>query len=111
MSESTPPPSTGAFVPLKPERQGAGLPPDWTTGNVTASLKRIRSAETMGGAQAQATTEAVVLLHSIRRMLLWTLVIIPTILVAFGVTLVVMASQSSSGSPTCSAYSSSWPNC
>jgi len=80
--------------------------PSWQSFPVKASLKRISSAGTIESANAQATTEAVVLLHSIRRTLVWTAVIVPLILVAAGVTLAITAANTGSTSCVYSAYSS-----
>lgn len=59
---------------------GSGAP--WHQPFVKASLHRIRSSATVEAASVQATTEVVVLLHSIRRILIWTAVIIPAALLA-----------------------------
>lgn len=102
MSEDTqtPPP---AFEPLiSGNIDGVGSGPPWRQDFVKASLFRIRSSPTAEAAQAQATTEAVVLLHSIRRLLMWTLVVVPIMLLALGIVLMVTASASdSSSTKTC----------
>lgn len=83
-----------------------GYGASWSTDNVKASLKRISSSSSIDQAQAQATVEAVVLLHSIRRILMWTAVIIPLLLVTAGVILTVATTNSGSSSCSYSAYSS-----
>lgn len=66
---------------------GDGVP--WHTREVKRSLKRISDAPNLDAAQAQALTEQVILLHSIRRILIWTLVLVPVILTALGIILLV----------------------
>ena len=84
---------------------GMATGPSWSAYYVKASLTRIGKGETPEAVQAQAITEAVVLLHSIRRILIWTAVIIPSIVLALGVILLVVA-QSESAPSTCGIYSS-----
>ncbi|MEV6607930.1 hypothetical protein [Kutzneria sp. NPDC051319] len=83
-----------------------GYGASWSTDNVKASLTRISSSSSVEQAQAQASVEAVVLLHSIRRILMWTAVIIPLLLVAAGIILTVTTSNSGSSSCSYSTYSS-----
>jgi hypothetical protein len=90
---STPSPEQSAFEPAAPEVTYSES--SWTTDNAKASLKRISSASTVDRANAQAVTEAVVLLHSIRRILMWTAVIIPLLLLAAGIVLMVVAAHTS----------------
>ena len=52
----------------------------------------------MAEAQAQIAVETMILLHSIRRILMWTLVIIPLLLVVLGIVLGVVAMADSSAS-------------
>lgn len=78
--------------------------PPWNTDLATASLNRIRNAPTIDAAHAQATVEAVILLHSIRRILLWAAVIILTIALIFGLTWGIVAAQSDE--VDCPTYSS-----
>ncbi|MBB5953997.1 hypothetical protein FHS29_000567 [Saccharothrix tamanrassetensis] len=93
-----------AFDPFKNPHSGAGTGPAWTTDYVHASIHRIRSSPTVEQAIAQAAVEQVVVLHSIRRLLVWTLVIIPTLALALGIVLVVLDSSSGSSS-SCGIYS------
>lgn len=89
----------GPFQPSVSEYQGTpGTGANWTYHAAQASLTRIRNSQSVEEAQAQAATEAVVLLHSIRRILIWTLVIVPVLLVAVGVVLIVMTPGSGSTS-------------
>ncbi len=57
-------------------------------------------------ANAQAATEAVVVLHSIRRILIWTAVIVPLILAAAGITLGIVEANTKSTRCVYSVYSS-----
>ena len=66
-----------------------------------AALRRIDAAADQ---QVQASKEAVVVLYSIRRILLWTLVVVPAALLGLAVVLG-LAAQSESTKPECS-YSS-----
>ncbi|QQQ75713.1 hypothetical protein IOD16_32305 [Saccharothrix sp. 6-C] len=85
-------PQPGPFQPFVSVYQGTpGTGANWKHHFAQASLHRIRNSASVEEAQAQATTEAVVLLHSIRRILIWTLVIVPLVLVAVGVVVIVMA--------------------
>ncbi|MFD9738082.1 hypothetical protein [Umezawaea sp. NPDC059074] len=108
MSETTnvPSPDQPVFDAEVSPDSGIARGPSWSGYYVKASLARIGNAETPEAVQAQATTEAVVLLHSIRRILMWTAVIIPSLVLALGVILLVV-SQSESESSTCGVYSSS----
>ncbi|HUQ57210.1 hypothetical protein [Lentzea sp.] len=82
---STPAPSTtstkypqdpeGPFRPYVQQETERG--PMWNNGLPEASLRRIRASATVEEAGVQATTETVILLHSIRRTLIWTLIIFP----------------------------------
>ena len=90
---SSPSPTPGPFQPYVSDYPGGtpGTGPTWGHVFVQASLHRIRHTTSVEEAQAQATTEAVVLLHSIRRILIWTAVIVPTVLASLAVLLIVMA--------------------
>ena len=95
MSEQQP----GPFQPSVSEYHGTpGTGANWKHHFAQASLNRIGNSPSVEDAQAQATTEAVVLLHSIRRILIWTLVIVPVLLVAVGAVVIVMAPGSGSNS-------------
>ena len=83
-----------------------GSGPSWSTDHVKASLTRISTAATADQANTQAVTEAVVLLHSLRRILIWTVVIVPLILVAAGIALAITAANTGSSSCSYSVYSS-----
>ncbi|NUT53670.1 MAG: hypothetical protein HOV94_41235 [Saccharothrix sp.] len=92
MSDAQP----GPFQPYVSDYQGApGTGPNWNQVFVRASLHRIRHSPTVAEAQAQAATEAVVLLHSIRRILIWTLVIIPAAVLVLAVVLLVAGGSGS----------------
>lgn len=67
----------GPYQPYVSKETGPGTGPDWSGSYPAASLRRIRASATTEEAGVQATTEAVILLHSIRRILMWMLVIIP----------------------------------
>jgi hypothetical protein len=71
---------------------GPGNGPSWRTTYVTRAVERIEQAPTVDAAAVQALTEQVVVLHSIRRILIWTLVLVPLILTALGIILL-MAGQ------------------
>ncbi|MEU7530465.1 hypothetical protein AB0A74_32385 [Saccharothrix sp. NPDC042600] len=92
MSEPTnTPDASGGFRPFRSTQSGPCTGPAWDENiYAKASLHRITSSPTVGEAQAQAMTEAVVLLHSLRRLLTWTLIILPLLALALGVTLVVV---------------------
>ncbi|GHH48830.1 hypothetical protein [Lentzea cavernae] len=92
-------PEFGPFEPLVPKVR-PGLPPDWEGSCPAASVRRIRKAATIEEAGVQATTEAVILLHSIRRILMWVLVIIPLVSAALVITLV---SVNEAAEPPCTS--------
>lgn len=69
----------------------------WLFNPARHSIHRIEQASSVEQAQAQAAVEAVVLLHGIRRILLWTAVVVPAVLLVVGVVLAVSLSGSSSG--------------
>lgn len=52
-----------------------------------AALRRIKREPTSEAQQIQASREMVAILCSIRRILLWTLVIVPIVLIVLGVIL------------------------
>lgn len=79
-----------AFQPAKTTIDGLREGPSWSSAFAKKSLKRIEGATTVEAALAQALTEQVILLHSIRRILIWTLVLIPAILTAIGIILLVL---------------------
>lgn len=76
---STPVP--GPFQPYISAHDTPSTAPGWKHHAVKASLHRIRHSPTVEDAHAQATTEAVVLLHSIRRVLLWIAVLLAILVV------------------------------
>jgi hypothetical protein len=94
----------GPFQPHVSKETGPGSGPDWTEAYPAASLRRIRAAATIEEAGVQATTEAVILLHSIRRILMWMLVILPAIATAVIIALVAVGDGSGPASCT-SIYS------
>ncbi|MFD4636650.1 hypothetical protein ACFWN2_05000 [Lentzea sp. NPDC058436] len=75
--EPTTYPEVGPFQPFVQQATGPGTGPDWKSRLPAASLRRIRASATTEEAGVQATTEAVIVLHSIRRILMWSLVITP----------------------------------
>ncbi|RKT49270.1 hypothetical protein [Saccharothrix australiensis] len=91
-------------IAFDPSTSKATTGPTWHSDYVKASLHRIRSSS-VDQAVAQAMTEQVVLLHSIRRILVWTLIIVPTVVVALGV--VVWVAADSQSSATCGGVYSS----
>ncbi|XVS61714.1 hypothetical protein ACQPYE_25860 [Actinosynnema sp. CA-299493] len=68
--------------------------PSWSHDAAANSLKRIKAAGTPEQATAQAAVEAVMVLHSIRRILIWTAVIVPLVVGALWVTMIVVAGNS-----------------
>ncbi|MCC8250220.1 hypothetical protein [Saccharothrix luteola] len=85
-------PEPGPFQPYISVHDTPSTDAGWNRHPVKGSLHRIRHSRTVEDAHAQATTEAVVLLHSIRRLLLWiavllailvALVIVPRIVILF----------------------------
>jgi hypothetical protein len=93
-------PEFGPFRPYQPKESGPGTGPDWTGSYPASSLRRIRKSATVEEAGVQATTEVVILLHSIRRMLMWVLVIIP---IVAGALLITLVAVSGSAEPACSS--------
>ncbi|ANZ37446.1 hypothetical protein BBK82_16725 [Lentzea guizhouensis] len=81
----------GPFAPYVSKATGPATGPDWMGSYPAQSLRRIRASATVEEAGVQATTEAVVLLHSIRRMLMWTLVIVPMIAAGLAITMIVVS--------------------
>ena len=81
--------SEPAFQPQvsKLRQPGFGGGPDWSTDVALGTLDRIRSSASVEEAHVQATVEVAMLLHSIRRILIWTAVIIPAALVVLGIVL------------------------
>lgn len=73
MPEDVTPP---AFAPIKGRPINA-QGPSWSTAYAANTLARIRRADSVETATAQAVTEVAILLHSIRRVLIWPAVIIP----------------------------------
>lgn len=86
----------------KSDTEGVGDGPSWRTQHVKHALQRIEKAPTLDMAATQALTEQVVVLHSIRRILIWTLVLVPLILTALGIILIV--SGYAAGSKDCGTY-------
>jgi Na+/alanine symporter len=74
---------------------GPGSGPSWQTKYVTDAVQRIESATSVATASVQALAEQVVVLHSIRRILMWTLVLIP--LVAIAIVLIASAATAATG--------------
>ncbi|MFD5831479.1 hypothetical protein [Lentzea sp. NPDC060358] len=68
----------GPFAPYISRRTGPGTGPDWARMWPSESLRRIRASASVEDAGVQATTEAVILLHSVRRLLMWNLVLLPS---------------------------------
>ncbi len=97
-------PEVGPFEPYVSKTTGPGTGPSWSEPYAAASLRRIRASATIEEAGVQATTEAVILLHSIRRILMWMLVIIPAIAAALIIVLVAV-SESAEPAPCTSIYS------
>lgn len=84
--EATPEP---AWKPKRPEgADGPGNGPSWRAQYAAQSLGRIMKAPTVETVIAQALVEQVVLLHSLRRILIWTLVLVPLIMTAIGIILI-----------------------
>lgn len=90
--------AAGAFAPSAPDSNAFTDGPPWHTDIVQASLGRISSAPTLEAAHVQAATEQVVLLHSIRRILVWTLILLPVILTAIGIIVLVLGQPTSAPS-------------
>ncbi len=67
-----------------------GPGPDWRVPPAKAALARIASSSDVAQAQAQAAVEQVVVLHSIRRILIWTAVVIPAAVLVLAVILLVV---------------------
>lgn len=85
-------PEVGPFKPFVSKGRGPGSGPAWSEPYPAESLRRIRASATVEEAGVQATTEVVILLHSIRRMLIWTLVIIPLLAAGLVITLIAVSS-------------------
>lgn len=68
---------------------GLGSGPSWRTQDVKRALERIEKAQASDAAATQALVEQVIVLHSIRKTLVWVLVLVPLILTALGVILLV----------------------
>ena len=94
----------GPFQPYVSKEAGPGTGPSWSEAYPAASLRRIRASATIEEAGVQATTEAVILLHSIRRILMWMLVILPAIATAVIIALVAVGDAAEPASCT-SIYS------
>lgn len=77
----------------KAHTEGVGDGPSWRTSFVKWSLERIEKAATSEAAATQALVEQVVILHSIRRILIWTLVLLPLTLTAI-IVILLAAGQS-----------------
>lgn len=73
------------------------LGPSWETEFAQRSLRRINAANTTEEAIAQGVAEMVMVAHSIRRILIWTAVIVPLILATVAVILMVSASNADVG--------------
>lgn len=87
-----PKPGEGPFQPYISKRAVGtviAVGPSWGSDYAKASLHRIRSSASVEEAHAQATTEVAILLHSIRRILIWTAVIMPTVFVVLGIVLTI----------------------
>ncbi|WNV84450.1 hypothetical protein [Umezawaea sp. Da 62-37] len=106
MPDSTANTDEPAFAPVVQSDTGPGSGPSWQQLFADASLNRIRERDTAEATHIQATTEVVIVLHSIRRILLWTAVIIPIVVTTLGLILIIGAASESKPS-TCSVYSTS----
>ncbi|HWU12111.1 MAG TPA: hypothetical protein VN520_38185 [Streptomyces sp.] len=84
---------------------GAFDGPTWFPTFAARSLKRINAAGDADRATAQGVAEVVMILHSIRRILIWTAVIIPLIAAAVWVTMIVVANNASEPERCYSLYS------
>ncbi|MFT7839795.1 hypothetical protein Q5530_26935 [Saccharothrix sp. BKS2] len=73
-------------------RDHYGNGPTWSPAHAARSLRRINEAGGPAEATAQAAAETVMVLHSIRRILIWTAVIIPAVLAVITITLMGAAS-------------------
>ncbi|MDX8030351.1 hypothetical protein SK803_09020 [Lentzea sp. BCCO 10_0856] len=93
-------PEVGAFQPYVQKATGLGTGPDWQNPYPAGSLRRIRAFATIEEAGVQATTEAVILLHSIRRILMSMLVIVPVAAAALFIALMIMDNASAPASCT-----------
>ncbi|SDP60974.1 hypothetical protein SAMN05421507_11199 [Lentzea jiangxiensis] len=90
--------ASGSSVRTSPNFSGAArwtsrAGPMWNNGLPEASLWRVRASATVEEAGVQATTEAVILLRSIRRTLIWTLIIVPLTVLGLLLTIVAVGSE------------------
>lgn len=82
----------GPYSPYVSRRTGPGSGADWLGEFPDASLRRIRASASVEEAGVQATTEMVILLHSIRRILMWMLVIVPVVSLVLLIGLIALGS-------------------
>ena len=83
-------PARGFDVVVSSRDDGPGAGPAWHQPIVEASLRRIDDTTTAEDARVQAAVEQLVVLHSIRRILIWTSVIIPAAVLVLAVILLVV---------------------
>ncbi|MFJ8814156.1 hypothetical protein [Amycolatopsis thermoflava] len=90
-------------TPRKLTDLGLMRPWNWIqTAPIQASHGHIVEADSPSDAARQIALEQLSVLHSIRRILMWVLVIIPVVAATIFITLVVLASNSSSSGSSCS---------
>jgi hypothetical protein len=93
---STPP--TPQFQVAVGDSKATFLGPSWATEEARRSLHRINRTATTGEAIAQGVAESVMVLHSIRRILIWIAVIVPSVLAVLLIVLLVANSGADLGS-------------
>lgn len=71
------------------------LGPSWETEFARRSLHRINSASTTDEMIAQGIAEGVMVMHSIRRILIWTAVIVPALVAGVAIVLMVASGETS----------------
>lgn len=89
-------PSAPKFQVAVGKASGVFLGPSWETEAARRSLHRINGAATAEEAVAQGVAEGVMVLHSIRRILIWTAVIVPSLVAAVAIVLMVASAESAS---------------
>ncbi|GAA3841176.1 hypothetical protein GCM10022243_04440 [Saccharothrix violaceirubra] len=75
--------------------EAALLGPSWETGFARRTVQRIDEQATTDEAIAQGIAEGVMVLHSIRRILIWTAVIVPTLITGAVIVLMAVGGESS----------------
>lgn len=88
-------PSTPTFQVATGNPKATFLGPSWETEFARRSLHRINKAATTEAAVAQGIAEGVMVLHSIRRILIWAAVVVPLLVAAVGVILMVAGGEAS----------------